>query len=98
MPGTKVEKIVKMEPKIYAKINGKEFIAWSLIEILDELQGTDGFMIRLVIDDLDTGRLLADLGIASQTARGGYFCKNEKKRKQLSDKLYKFFEKDDNEN
>jgi len=76
----------KTVERTFVEIDGKEF-PWSEVsEVLTALEGTDGFMEYVLIDDEDLADALEALEVLKRNARGSQF--KGPKFESFRDELY----------
>ena len=84
-----ITRLIKKVPKTYCVVDNHTFVALYICDILRELEDTDGYRIGLKIRNNEIKDFLIAEGIIGDTNNRGCYCKNEKKRKNLLERIGK---------
>jgi hypothetical protein len=85
-----IEFTEKEVTKTYVVLNGEEFPAGRVWELLDDLQDTDGFVsgVRVTGVHADIAEELDEMGIVGHSYSAGYYEANEHKISEMMDAIF----------
>jgi hypothetical protein len=78
----------------FVLINGEEFPAGIVLDMLNNLEGTDGFMSGLRCSGLeaDVADVLVDIGVVSHSNSAGYYLSDEELAAEIYEELLEAYE------